>query len=155
MSCCPSGAACGNGKCPCNFAPWLPRIAFGLVLASYGVNHYRHMADFVGMSKSIYPTVPALAAIAGILAYIIPALMIVGGVLFALRQLCCISKTCILLSLCGIIGWASLAVMVGDGSSGGAMMPLIQNAAVLLVLYFLIKKSSCKPMGSCSDGSCK
>jgi 7-keto-8-aminopelargonate synthetase-like enzyme len=40
--------------------------------------------------------------------------MIVGGALFAVKQMCCISKTCILASLSGIIGWCSLAVMFGD-----------------------------------------
>lgn len=143
MSCCTPGTMCGNGKCPCNYVHWFPRIAFGLVLASYGVNHYRHMNDFAAMSKSAFPAVPVLAGLVGILAYIVPALMIVGGVLFAVRQFGCVAKTCILLSLCGIIGWAALAVMTGDGASGGSYMPAIQNAVVLLVWYYVIKKSSC------------
>lgn len=116
------------------------------------------------MTKGVFPTSAVLAGIAGVLAYIVPALMIVGGVLFAIRKLGCVSKTCILASLGGIIGWAGLAVLVGDGNAAGAMMPMIQNAAVLLILYYMIKKASCSKMpcapgacagGSCASGSCK
>jgi hypothetical protein len=74
--------------------------------------------------------------------------MIVGGALFAVKQMCCISKTCILASLSGIIGWCSLAVMFGDANAGGTFMPYIQNAALLIVLYWVIKKMSCCG-GSC------
>lgn len=146
MSC---SSGCSNAACPCKFAPWLPRVAFGLILVAYGVNHYRHIGDFVGMAKSAYPTVSMIASVAGLLAYIVPALMIVGGALFAVKQLCCVAKTCILASLAGIIGWASVAVLVGDGSMSGAMMPMIQNAAILLLLFFSVKK-----LGCCSSGAC-
>lgn len=151
MSC---SSGCGNAGCPCKFAPWLPRVAFGLVLVSFGVNHYRHLSDFVGMSKSAFPTMPMLAGLAGVLGYIVPALMIVGGALFAVKQLCCVAKTCVLASLSGIIGWASLAVLVGDGNMGGAMMPLIQNAAIMLLLFFAVKKMGCCTKGACGMKAC-
>ncbi len=152
MSC---SSGCGNAGCPCKFAPWLPRIAFGLVFIAFGVNHYRHLNDFVGMSKSAFPSVAMLAGLAGVLSYIVPALMIVGGVLFAARKLCCIAKTCILAALSGIIGWASLAVLVGDGNIGGAMMPLIQNAAIMMLLFFAVKKiGCCSSAAPAAGGSC-
>ena len=132
-------------------ARWLPKIGFGLVLAGYGVNHYRNIDAFVGMSQGVYPTMPALGSLAGVLAYIFPLLMIVGGVLFAIGQLCWLSKSCILAALAGILGWAGLAVLVGDGATSGNMMPMIQNAAVLLILYYVIKKMCCK---SCCSMSC-
>ncbi len=157
MSCCSSSApcSCGSTKCPSKFSCWIPRIAFGLVLAGYGVNHYRTLSQFVGMAKGVFPTVAILGMLSGILAYIVPALMIVGGVLFAIRQLCCLSKMCILASLGGIIGWAGLAVLVGDGNAAGAMMPMIQNASILLILYYTIKKKPSCSTGSCAGGSCK
>lgn len=142
--------------CLSKYSCWIPRIAFGLVLAGYGVNHYRTLGQFVGMAKGVFPTVAILGMIAGVLAYIVPALMIVGGVLFAIRKLCCLSKVCILGSLGGIIGWAGLAVLVGDGNAAGAMMPMIQNASILLILYYAMKKKSCcSTSGSCAGGSCK
>ena len=142
MSCCSSG--CIGGKyCPCGYASWFPRVAFGLILVGYGVNHYRNINGFVEMSSGALTSVAPLATIAGLLAYIVPALMIVGGALFAVKQLGCVSKTCILASLSGIIGWASLAVLFGDPNAGGTFMPLIQNAALLLVLYWVVKKMSC------------
>lgn len=137
---CSSGC---SSSCPCKYAPWLPRIAFGLVLIAYGVSHYRHLNDFVGMSKSLFQTFPMIGGVAGVLAYIVPALMIVGGLSFATKQLCCIGKMCILASLSGIIAWASVGVMFGDGNMPGAVMPMIQNASVLLILYWVIKKMSC------------
>lgn len=139
-------------KCPCKFAPWFPRAAFGLILVAYGVNHYRHFTDFLTNSKGPFinslegvtpVTYSLLGSVAGILAYIVPALMIVGGLLFAVKQMSCISKVCILASLSGIIGWASIAVLLGGNSAGMDMMPAIQNAALLLVVYWVIKKMSC------------
>lgn len=135
-----------------HYAKWLPKIAFGLVLAGYGVNHLRNLEGFRAMAAGAYPSVPALGQIAGILAILVPALMIIGGVLFAFGQLRWLSKICILASLSGIIGWAGLAVLLGDANSGGAMMPMIQNASVLLILYYVIKKMCCcRPMG-CGSG---
>lgn len=158
MSC---SSSCSSG-CPCKVAPWLPRVAFGLILVSYGVNHYRHLGDFVNMSKSIFPTVPMLGGVAALLAYVIPALMIVGGLSFATKQLCCIGKTCVLASLSGIIGWASLGVLFGDGAMGGSMMPMIQNAGLLIILYSVVKKmgcckgaSACMKGCACPPGTCK
>ena len=146
MSCCSSGCV-GGSYCPCRYAHWFPRVAFGLILVGYGVNHYRNIETFVAMSSGALAPLPQLGMVAGILAYIIPALMIVGGALFAVKQGACISKTCILVSLSGIIGWASLGVLIGDGAAGGLFMPMIQNAALLIVLYWVIKKMSC--CGSC------
>lgn len=152
MSCCSS---CPGGKyCPCAYAPWFPRVAFGLILVAFGVNHYKDVGGFSEMSSGALSAVPPLAMVAGILAYIVPALMIIGGALFAVKQLGCISKTCILASLSGIIGWASLAVLVGDGAAGGSFMPAIQNAAVLLILYWVVKKMSCCG-SSCPTGATK
>ncbi len=149
MSCSPSG--CSGGKsCPCVYAPWFPRIAFGLVMIAFGVSHYKDVSGFSAMSSGAFASVPMLASVAGMLAYIVPALMIVGGALFAVKQLCCISKTCILASLSGIIGWAALAVLVGDPSAGGNFMPAIQNAGILLILYWVVKKMSCCGGGSCA-----
>lgn len=120
-----------------------------MALAGFGVNHYRNIGMFVDNAKSVF-SVSAVATVAGLLAYIVPALMIVGGILFAVKQQPCISKMCILASLGGIIGWAGLAVLLGDGSTGMAMMPMIQNASILLITYVMIKKMGCCGSGSCS-----
>ncbi len=135
------------------YAAWLPRIAFGLVLVGYGVSHYRNLSGFIGMASGVFPSAMMVGTLASALAYVVPALMIVGGVLFACKKYCCISKVCILASLSGIIGWAGLAVLVGDGNAAGAMMPMIQNAAILLILYYMVKKASCCKGGSCPPAS--
>lgn len=132
-------------------APWFARIGFGLVLVGYGVNHYRFLGDFTQMASGAYASVPALGPIATILAYIVPALMIVGGALFAVKQLKAVSKFCILASLGGILGWAGLAVALGSAETGASMMPMIANAALLIVVYHVIRKMSC--CSSCVPGS--
>jgi hypothetical protein len=146
MNCCSAGGSCT--KCPSAYALWFPRIGFGLVLAGYGVNHLRFMSDFTGFAGSVF-TNAALAGVFSAVAYIVPVLMIVGGVLFAIDKCCMWSKICVLASLGGILGWAGLAVMLGDNTTGGNMMPAIQNAAVLLIAYHVIKK-----MWKCAMGCC-
>lgn len=136
--------------CSSCVAPWFPRIAFGVTLLGYGVNHYRHIGDLTAMSKSAYQSVPALGQLAGVLAYIFPALLILGGILFATKQLCWLSKILVLAALGGIIGWGGLAVLVGDSQMAGAMMPAIQNGCVFLITYYVIKKLGC----CCHGGSC-
>ncbi len=136
-------------KCPCGkTAPWLARIGFGLVLVGYGVNHYRFFGDFSDMAVG---SVGSLGPVAGLLAYIVPALMIVGGVLFAVKLLPTIAKFCVLGSLGGIMGWGGVAVMLGGGTAGPDMMPFIVNAAVLLLAYYAIKKMHCCCGSACAS----
>lgn len=155
---------CCLSSSSCKVAPWLPRIGFGVALIGFGVMHYRSLSMFVESAAQPF-SIPAVAILASALAYVVPALMIVGGALFAVRQLCAVSKICILASLSGIVGWAGLAIALMDPSSetsGQTVMNLsaaIQNASILLILYFAIKKSSCSqsctPATSCCSSSCK
>lgn len=142
MSCCTSP------NCPHHYAPWFARIGFGLVLVGFGVNHYRFIDSFIAMSSGAF-TNPMVAGIAGVLAYIVPALMIVGGALFAVKQYGCISKTCILAALGGILGWGGLAIMLGSAEIADSIGPAIQNAGLLIVVYHIIKKMSCCGSGCC------
>ncbi len=148
MSCC----SCPVQPCPSRYAPWLLRIGFGVALAAFGINHYRFLTDFVSMSKGVFPTVPALGMVAGYLAYVFPLFEIVGGVLFAVGQLKCIAKICIAASFGGILGWAGLAMALGDGTIAQSVGPAIQGACVMLIAYSVIKKMSCCAGGSCGTG---
>ncbi len=152
MSC--SGPCnCPIQPCPTRAITWLPRIAFGLVLAGYGVNHYRFLDSFIPFVQSPFQAMPAVASLMGWLAYVLPLLMIVGGVLFAVKQLHCLAKSCVLASLAGIIAWGGVGVLLGDANAGPAMMPAIQNAAMLLILYYVVKKMCCWG-SSCGTGLC-
>ncbi|MDD5055246.1 MAG: hypothetical protein PHZ00_03170 [Candidatus Peribacteraceae bacterium] len=145
MTCC---SASSSSTCPSRLAVWFPRIAFGLVLVGYGVNHYRNLSGFTDFAKLPFVAIPLIAAVVAALAYVVPLLMIVGGVLFAIKQLCPVSKFCILAALSGIIGWAGLAILLStDPNSIGNLGLAIQNAAVLMILYFVIRK-----MTKCSSG---
>ncbi len=141
MACC----SCPVQPCPLRFAAWLPRIGFGLALAGYGVNHYRNLEMYVGMAGGAFPKIALLGMLAMYLAYVVPLLQIVGGVLFATKQLGCVSKFCILASLGGILGWAGLSVML-ENPDMTLMGAAIQNAGMFLIIYYVIKMMSC---GSC------
>lgn len=155
MSCCTSsgGCTCGMKACPSQYVGSLARIGFGLVLVGYGVNHYRNFDSFKGMAESVYPTVSIVATIAGLLAYLVPLLMIVGGVLFAVRKLGCISKTCIVAAFSGILGWAGLALALNAGADAAMLGQAIQGASITLILYYIIRKMTCCGHGSCAPSS--
>lgn len=142
---------------PSRLAVWLPRVAFGLVLIGFGVNHYLNLDSFIANAQSPFVAVPAIAAVATALAYVVPALMIIGGIFFAVRRLCPLSELCILASLSGIIGWASLGIMLtSDTNVMSGLGVAIQNASVLLILYFVTRKMTrCSPGGfsCCSSRS--
>jgi hypothetical protein len=150
MSCCSTSSS----SCPSKHAVWFPRIAFGLALIGFGVNHYRNFETFIANAQGPFQSVPAIAAVASALAYVVPALMIIGGVLFAVKQLCQVSKMCILASLSGIIGWAALGIMLAtDPNAMTGLGGAIQSASVLLILYFVIRKMS-KCCGGAASSCC-
>ncbi len=143
-------------------SPWLPRVGLGLALVGFGVAHYRFFGGDTGfhaMAMQPLQNVSLLAMLAGLLAYIVPALQIVGGALFATKQLCYISKFCILAALGGILGWAGLAMIVGGPEAAGGAGQAINGAIIFLLGYSLVKKmeccsSTCSPGGSaCGSNS--
>ncbi len=139
----------------CCFQPsWFPRIGFGFLLASIGVSHLKNLSEFVELSKGVAGGVPVLATVVGALAYIVPGLMIVGGVLFAVRKLCCVAKACVLASLGGILGWAGLGILLGDAKAAMQFMPSVLNASVMLLTFCAIKRMSCCEQSACTSGSC-
>ncbi len=149
----------------CCFKPsWFPRVGFGFLLASIGVSHLKNLSEFVELSKGVAANVPVLTTVVGALAYIVPGLMIVGGVLFAVRKYCCIAKACVLASLGGILGWAGLGILLGEAKAAMQFMPSVLNASVMLLTFCAIKRMSCCEQqsactstggGSCGAGSCK
>ena len=139
--------------CPSAKAPWLLRIGFGLALAGLGVNHYRDIANFVAGAQGAFPTVPSVGTIAMYLAYVVPALEIAGGVLFAVGQLKCVAKICICAALGGILGWAGLAIMI-DTPDMNMMGMVIHNTLMFIVGYHIIKKMSCCGSMCSTKGAC-
>jgi hypothetical protein len=93
------------------------------------------------------------------LAYVVAVLQVVGGVLFATRLFCPVSKICIMTVFGGILGWAGLVVMLGDSSAGMQAGQAIQGATIWLLGYAGIKKMECCSMGASAcpttAGSCQ
>lgn len=140
-------------------APWFARIGFGLVLVGFGVNHYRFLDSFRQMAID---GVGPLGPVAGILAYVFPALLIVGGALFAVKQLKHVAKFCILAALGGIIGWGGVGLMLVSGepevmqATMQNLSTAIFNTSILLILYSVVRKMGCchcSPSGGCGCGS--
>jgi hypothetical protein len=151
MSCC----KCPVQPCPSRYATWLPRIGFGLAFAGFGVSHYRDLATFVSMTQAPFASISFLAMILGWLAYVLPALEIAGGVLFAVGQMKCVAKTCILASIGGIMGWAGLGMMVGDMSQAMMLGTAFQGGVMALIGYWIAKKMTCcgSMSGACATGA--
>lgn len=146
MSCC----SCPIQPCPSRHATWLPRIGFGVMMIGFGLNHYFAMggdAGFVAMTKGPLMSMPALAGLVGLLAYVLPALEIIGGAAFALGSLkgmSCLAKVCLLATFGGIMGWAGLGMaMASDQQTAMMMGQAFQGALMALVGYWVIKKMSC------------
>jgi uncharacterized membrane protein YphA (DoxX/SURF4 family) len=125
----------------------LVRISFGLSLAFTGIAHYRDAAMFAGMTKEGLGMLEPLATVWG---YVLPALMIVGGVLFVVGIVPEIAVWVAGISLASIPAGVILKSAI-TGFSLGDSMPAAQNAFVWLIVYLLVSKSL---FGGCCGTSC-
>ena len=125
------------------------RISFGLSLLFVGIAHYMRLEGLVSMMDGLGP----LTIVGQLWAYILPALMIVGGALFAIGM------------YTEIAAWAG-GLAVGSIAAGmmlqpvlspvgiADMMPATVNAFIwLLVYYFTVKSACCCKCGNAA-GSC-
>jgi len=127
------------------------RVSFGLSLVCVGLVHYMTLGAFVGMaSEGLGP----LSGLGVIWAYILPALMIVGGALLAIGMYTLYAAWAVGVAL-GSIPVGMLAQSVLSGADLPSMMGMANNAFIwLLVFYFVVKCSSCCG-SSCDSGEKK
>ncbi len=138
MSCC-------SLKSPKCSAKLLLRVSFGVSLLLVGITHYMTLTMFVGMvSDGLGP----LSMLGTVWAYVLPALMIVGGALFAVGMYYEIATWTAGLALCSIpVGMLLKPVLSGVGLPD--VMPAAVNAWLWIIIFFFVVKSvSC--CGSCS-----
>lgn len=140
MSCCSPK----DPKCAAKLAL---RLSFGLSLLLVGIAHYMTFEMFSMMtSDGLGP----LEILGTIWAFVLPALMIVGGALFAVGMYYEIASWAAGLAL-GSIPVGMLLKPVLSGVALPDMMPAAINAFIwLLVYFFVVKSSSC--CGSCGTG---
>lgn len=131
-------------KTPKAAAAMCMRISFGVSLLLVGLTHFMTIDAFKGMAMD---GLGALEPLGALWAYIMPALMIVGGALIAIGMYLEIGAWAAGIAL-GSIPVGMLLKPVLSGASLADMMPAAINAFVWLLVYmFVIKFSSC--CGSC------
>lgn len=142
MFCC--GSSCSKLPDPKGIACALFRLTFGASIALIGLSHYSNVQEFSGfVAMGLGPIAPF-----GLLwGYILPGLMVIGGILLASGI--CVSAAAFLLGLAfGSIIVGMLAKPLLGGVPLTDVMPATINAYVYFFAYILaVKCSSC--CGSC------
>lgn len=140
-------------KSPKCIAGLLVRISFGLSLTFVGVVHYMNIASFTVMASD---GLGQLAPLGMLWAYILPGLMIIGGVLFVIGMYMDIGAWAAGLALGSIPAGMLLKSITGGVSLGDTMPAAINGLIWLLVFLWVVKCASCcgKGMSMCGSGDC-
>ena len=124
------------------------RVSFGLSLLLVGVAHYMTLDMFSGM---VSDGLGALTLVGTIWAYVLPALMIVGGALFAVGMYYDIASWASGIAL-GSIPVGMLLKPVLSGVALPDVMPMANNALIWLLVYMWVVKFCACCGSSCSTG---
>ena len=123
------------------------RLSFGLSLLFVGIAHYMTLEAFSAMvSDGLGP----LEFLGTIWAYVLPALQIVGGALFAVGMYYEVASFTAGLAL-GSIPVGMLLKSMLSGVSLGDVMPMANNTFIWLLVYLMVVKC-CTCCGSCEPG---
>lgn len=153
---CWSSCCCGAPK---KVSKMLVRISFGLSLAFVGISHYRQIALFSGMTQQ---DLGVLAPVGALWGYILPALMIVGGVLYVVGMLPQVAVWCAGLAI-GSIPAGMLLKSALTGASLAETMPAAETAFIWAIAFMMVSKSgwtccskscTCSAKGCCCGNSC-
>lgn len=122
------------------------RLSFGLSLLLVGIAHYMSLEMFSGM---VSDGLGALTLVGTIWAYILPALMIVGGALFAVGMYYEVASWTTGLAL-GSIPVGMLLKPVLSGIPLPDVMPMAINAFIWILVYVMVVKTC-----TCCGSSCE
>jgi len=158
MECCPVSGCCLRD--PKSVVATVTRVAVGAGLALLGISHLQAIGSFPGMVASGLGFLSFFGMIWG---YVLPFLMIVGGILLVWRKHILIGTWCGAVALGSIIvGMLLKPVLSGDPEMLSQAMAAATNALMWLLGVLLSVKMSlsccCKSKdgGSCcsAEGSC-
>ncbi|OGJ61988.1 hypothetical protein A3C37_00600 [Candidatus Peribacteria bacterium RIFCSPHIGHO2_02_FULL_53_20] len=121
------------------------RVSFGLSLLFVGLAHYLTISAFRGM---VSDGLGAVSLLGSLWAYIMPALMIIGGALLVADKRRDIEAWATGLALGSIPAGMLLKSVIG-GLSLADTMPAAINAFVWILVYGLVVKMSCCGSGAC------
>jgi uncharacterized membrane protein YphA (DoxX/SURF4 family) len=148
---------------PLSVAKLVTRVLFGITLACVGISHY-----FMGFEEYRELVRQGLEGIPMQLAdgwaYVLPALMIVGGVLLVLQVFPVIAAAVVALALGSISTGMLLKSVIGTLSLAESM-PAAANTFVWLIVFLLATSGKhyssfwtalpgCSCAGSCKTGCC-
>lgn len=126
----------------------LARVAFGVSLFLVGLVHYMTFEGFKAMTTE---GLGALEILGALWAYILPALMILGGGLFVVGRYTKLATWTAGVALVSI----PIGVLLKPVLSGVALpdvMPFAIDAFIWLIVFVLVVQSS--QSACCSDGDC-
>lgn len=141
---------CCSSSSPKCTAKKIVRVGFGLALAFVGFAHYQDptFAETVGRGLN------ALESLGMMWGYVLPGLMIVGGLLLAFGIYANLAAAVTAIALVSIPAGLMLKSAIG-GISLGDTMPPTMNALVWIAVFILVqkKKSACGA-GACGMNAC-
>ena len=123
---------CSSGS----LAKVLVRISFGLALLFTGIAHYRDAANYAVNNVGANLQYPWLIQLGTWWGYVLPFLMIIGGVLFVIAKLPKIAVWTAGLALASIPAGLMLKSAV-SGMSLGETMPGAMNAYVWILVFVM------------------
>ncbi len=141
---------CSSSNSPKCIAKKIARAGFGLALIFTGIAHYRGAADFaMSVGNGLGPD--WLVGIGTVWGYVLPALLIIGGISLTLNLLTNAGAWATGLALASIPAGLMLKSAV-SGVSLGDTMPPAMNAYVWIIVFLLVIKKS--GHGSCCGTGC-
>jgi hypothetical protein len=126
-------------------------VSLGLALIFTGISHYQGIAGFIGMVSG---DLGFLGFLGTIWAYILPLLMIVGGVCLIWKKQMLVGAWCSGLALASIpAGMLLKPVLTNNPDALGQAMSFANNAFIwIIVLLLTVKMSSCCGKSACATG---
>ena len=125
------------------------RVSFGLSLLLVGISHYMTFDMFLAMTTD---GLGALTILGTVWAYVYPALLIVGGALFAIGMFTEVAAWTAGVAL-GSVPVGMLLKPVLGAVPLPDMMPAAINAFIWMLVYIFVVKFSCCCGGGSSQGS--
>jgi len=118
------------------------RITFGLSLAFVGISHYQ---GFSGFSELVTVGLGPLSFFGSMWAFVMPALMVIGGVLFVMHKHLHLAAWASALALGSIPAGMLLKPVIGnDPAMLSTMMGQAINAFIWLIVLSVVTMTCCE-----------
>lgn len=137
---------CCSSSSPKCIAKKIVRVGFGLALAFVGFAHYQDPTFAETVSRGLN----ALEPLGMLWGYVLPGLMIVGGLLLAFGIYANLAAAVTAVALVSIPAGLMLKSAIG-GISLGDTMPAAMNAFIWIAVFVMVQK---KKSSSCGAGAC-